>query len=122
MSRAGGLVRRAIARWQRGTAEEQTRFNEAGDTLIEVLLTIIVLGLAVTALLAGFATAITSSANSRDLTNLDASSRAATDAAIAQVQANQASAFGSCPNSWTPSRRPVARSPVNRMEIRWLPG
>ena len=82
---AASLFRKAIERWQRGTAEDRTRSNEAGDTLIEVLLTIIVLGLAVTALLAGFATAITSSANSRDLTNLDASSRAATNAAIAQV-------------------------------------
>ena len=110
MSRASAHVKRVIARWQRGTAEERTRFTEAGDTLIEVLLTIIVLGLAVTALLAGFATAITSSANSRDLTNLDASSRAATDAAIAQVQADQASVFGSCPNSWTPAWQPLGNS------------
>ena len=65
---------------------EGSRFSEAGDTLIEVLLAIVVLGLAATALLTGFATAITASANHRDLATLDSSMRTAVNEAIAQVQ------------------------------------
>ncbi len=63
MRRATAFLRRVVARWQSGSAPSaRDRFSDDGDTLIEVLLSIVVLGIAV-ALLTGFATAITSSAN-----------------------------------------------------------
>ena len=80
---------------------DSARSSEAGDTLVEVLLSLVILGIAAMALVTGFAVAITSSANHRSLTTLDASVRGATDAAIAQVQQNQALAFGTCPNTYT---------------------
>ena len=100
MSRLAAFAKRAADRWKFGRNEESTRFSEKGDTLIEVLLAIVILGIASVALLTGFAVAITSSANHRQLTTLDSSIRAATDAAIAQVQAGEANAFGSCPNTY----------------------
>ena len=100
MSRPTTFIQHAVSRWRRGKETDRSRFSEAGDTLVEVLLSIVILGIAATALLTGFAVAITSSANHRDLTTLDSSVRNATDAAIAQVQQNQAQAFGSCPNSY----------------------
>ncbi len=100
MSRLAAFAKRAADRWKFGRNEDSTRFSEKGDTLIEVLLALVILGIASVALLTGFAVAITSSANHRQLTTLDSSIRAATDAAIAQVQAGEANAFGSCPNNY----------------------
>ena len=51
--------------------------QERGDTLVEVLLAIVILGLAGVALLTAFATSITASAQHRNLATLDASVRAA---------------------------------------------
>ena len=51
-----------------------SRRSESGDTLIEVLLAIVILGIAEQlALLVGFATALTSSRKHRQLATLDAS-------------------------------------------------
>ena len=100
MSRPTAFIRHAVSRWRHGKDTDRGRFSEAGDTLVEVLLSIVILGIAATALLTGFAVAITSSGNHRALTTLDASVRNATDAAIAQVQQNQAKAFGSCPDTY----------------------
>ncbi|HXN63048.1 MAG TPA: type II secretion system protein, partial [Acidimicrobiales bacterium] len=79
--------------------------SERGDTLVEVLLALIILGVAGVALLAGFATAISSSAEHRNLASLDSSERVATNAAIADVQqqAGQSNDPFSCPDNFTPS-------------------
>lgn len=45
--------------------------SEAGDTLVEVLVAMLILGLSATALLGALATGITSSAEHRSLANLD---------------------------------------------------
>ncbi len=107
MTRVTAVLQRAIWRWQHGQRTESTRFTEEGDTLVEVLLALVVLGLAATALLFGFATSISASGQHRNLASLDASVRNATDAAIAQVQRDQATAFGSCPNTYTPTWSPL---------------
>ena len=100
MTTLSTFMRRVVARWQTGSCRDRERGSEAGDTLVEVLLSLVVLGLAAVALITGFAVAITSSANHRDLTNRDNASRNAINAAIAEVQQNQASAFGTCPYTY----------------------
>lgn len=94
-------------RWQRATEEptgpaEKTR-GERGDTLIEVLLAVVVLGIAGVALLTAFATAITASSQHRHLATLDASVRAASDQVISQVQQAENNVFGSCPTTFVPN-------------------
>ena len=87
MRRPVALLKRAITRWQTGNVpSRRDRYSEDGDTLVEVLLALIVLGLAGAALLTAFATSITSSAEHRNLASLDSSTRLASNQAIADVQ------------------------------------
>jgi len=72
------------------------RRSEAGDTLIEVLLAIVVLGLTSVALLAGFATMISSSAEYRSLATIDTVLRSASQQAISQVGQQPGALFASC--------------------------
>ena len=103
-----GLAR-TIERWLRSRHEARRESSERGDTLIEVLLALVVLGLAGLALLAGFATAITSSSEHRHLAALDSSYRVAANTAIADIQqqaqqfANQANDPFVCPNTFNPT-------------------
>ena len=91
--------RRWIDAHERETAEG--RYDERGDTLIEVLLAIVILGIAGVALLTAFATAITASSEHRHLATLDSSVRGASDQVIAQVQQAGNNAFGpsNCTNN-----------------------
>ena len=73
---------------------EKRRSSERGDTLVEVLLAIGILGIAGVALLIGFATSITASSQHRQIATLDASVRAASDQVISQVQQAGNNAFG----------------------------
>jgi len=66
-------------------ARSKPDLDERGDTLIEVLIALVVLGIAAVALLTAFATAITASSAHRHLATLDSSVRAASDQVIAQV-------------------------------------
>ena len=85
----------------RESQTEQSGHDERGDTLIEVLLAIVILGIAGVALLTAFATAITASAAHRNLATLDASARGASDQVISQVQQSANNAFGpsNCTNT-----------------------
>ena len=56
---------------KRSSAPEEARRSEAGDTLIEVLLAIVILGIASVAILLAFATTISGSAEHRTLTTAD---------------------------------------------------
>jgi hypothetical protein len=99
------VIRRMVARWKFGRGDESGRVSEAGDTLVEVLVAILVLGLATTALMLGFMTSISSSANHKNLATLDASVRTATNEAISlvQQQANQTNGAFSCPDTFEPN-------------------
>jgi hypothetical protein len=73
---------------------------------MEVLIALTILGIAGVALLAGFATAITSSGEHRSFASLDSSTRLAANTAIADVQQqaqNAATDPFNCANSFTPS-------------------
>ena len=77
--------RRARCWVERRRAAGDTR-AERGDTLVEVLLAIAVLGIAGVALMTAFATSITASGQHRNLASLDASVRLAANSAIADIQ------------------------------------
>ncbi len=78
---------------------DQSRWTDRGDTLIEVLLALVILGIAGVALLTGFATSITASGTHKNLATLDTSVRAASNQVIAQVQQSKNNVFG--PNTCT---------------------
>ncbi len=73
----------------------RTRFSEAGDTLIEVLLTLVVLGLASVALIIAFSTSISASAEHRRLATADIVLGSVSQEAIAGI-GSQLSLFTSC--------------------------
>jgi type II secretory pathway pseudopilin PulG len=77
-----------------GTPADRRR-SEAGDTLVEVLLAIVVLGLTSVALLTAFGTMISSSAEYRGLATMDTVLRSASEQAISQV-GQQSALFASC--------------------------
>ena len=100
------FIAHVVARWRGRVLDEgHATSSERGDTLIEILIAMTVLGIAAVALLAGFATAITSSSEHRSLASLDSSTRLAANQAIADVQ-QQAQTNASpfvCSNNFTPS-------------------
>jgi len=72
--------------------------SEAGDTLIEVLVSVAILSIAFVALLSAFATSISLSGQHRQVVTLDAALRTASNEAVAQVQASKNNLFGQCPD------------------------
>ncbi len=84
-------MRRASRSVVQGTArttvpERSRRRSEAGDTLVEVLLALIVLGMASIALLIAFSTSIAASAEHRKLATYDTVLATASQEAIAAIQ------------------------------------
>ena len=86
----------------RTSAPERARRSEAGDTLIEVLLAIVILGLSSVAILLAFATSISGSAAHRSLTTADTVLRTAAEESIAQIQQQSSTQWGLCPTSPAP--------------------
>ena len=70
--------------------------DERGDTLVELLMTLVVLGLAGVALVAAFSTSILASGEHRQLANVDAVMRSAAESATAQLQQQPAPLYKSC--------------------------
>jgi large repetitive protein len=75
--------------------ERRTRRLEAGDTLIEVLIALVVLAIASVALIVAFQTSISASSRHRSLANDDTVLTTATQEAITQLQ-NDSSIWQSC--------------------------
>ena len=100
MRRPAAVIRRAVVRWQTGNSPStRGRFSEDGDTLVEVLLAIVVLGVAGLALLTAFATSITASSEHRNIASLDSSTRLAANVAIADVQQQSVANANSATNN-----------------------
>ena len=93
MKRAGYLP--AAVPDSRDSCEERRR-AEAGDTLIEVLVAVIVVGLCGVALLLAFSTSITSTSTYRTLAALDTVLRSASETAVSQIQQQAPPQFSSC--------------------------
>ena len=91
-----GTSRNSVEGPARASTPADPRRSEAGDTLVEVLLAIVVLGLTSVALLAGFATMISSSAEYRSLATIDTVLRSASQQAISQVGQQPGALFASC--------------------------
>jgi type II secretory pathway pseudopilin PulG len=102
-------MRRLIEKVKTSMRAERPPRSESGDTLIEVLLAIVILGLASVALLLAFGTSISASAEHRSLTTFDTVLRTASEEAISQIQNQQPnSVFGTCPAlNGTPALDPV---------------
>ena len=92
---AATLVR--IRRFFSAVSERRIRRLEAGDTLIEVLLALVVLAIASVALIVAFQTSISASSRHRSLASDDAILTTATQEAIYTLQ-NDASIWKSCAN------------------------
>ena len=93
---------------KRPRVPERPRRSEAGDTLVEVLLAIVILGMASVAILLAFATSISGSAEHRTLTTMDTVLRTAAEESISQIQQQSSAQWGQCPTSpspysWVPS-------------------
>jgi Tfp pilus assembly protein PilV len=70
--------------------------SEAGDTLIEVLMAIVILGLASVAVMLAFATSISGSSVHRNLATMDTVLRTAAEETIMLTQQQPNSAWGTC--------------------------
>ncbi len=84
---------RWISRTRENDPSAEKRSSEAGDTLIEVLLAITILGIAGVALLTGFITSISASAQHRNLATQNTSIRVATDQVTSFLEQNSAALF-----------------------------
>ena len=73
-----------------------SRHSEAGDTLVEVLIALVVLGLASVAMMMAFATTISATAEQRNLATFDTVLRSASEEVITQIQQQPAALFESC--------------------------
>ena len=72
--------------------------SEAGETLIEVLLALIILGLASVALLTAFGTDISASAEHRSLANFDTALASSIATTTTLIQEQYADVFAACPS------------------------
>lgn len=75
---------------------ERERYGENGDTLIEILMTLIVLSIAVVAIIIAFATGISASADHKNLAANDVLLRQAAEAAFYQIQQQPTPLYTSC--------------------------
>lgn len=92
MNRRSCTRERFLRSFFRGRAQR----SEAGDTLIEILLTLIVLSLASVAVITAFTTTIGASGEHRSLATFNTVLRSATETAISQIQGNGAVTFNPC--------------------------
>ncbi len=95
-----GQIRRLMRNERAGSEDVGTRVcarkSESGDTMVEVLLAILILGLTSVALLLAFGTAITGSAEHRTQTTADTVLRTATEEATTQIQQAATTLSGFC--------------------------
>ncbi len=73
--------------------DEDRRRSEAGDTLVEILIALAIMGIAATAILLAFTTAISGSGDHRSEVTLDSMLRAASEEATGLIQHQS---FSSC--------------------------
>ena len=89
-------VRGALRALDRVRRSQRARRDDAGDTLIEVLVALVVVGLCGLALLLTFTTSITASVEHRNLATLDTVLRSASESATLQIQQQSNALFTSC--------------------------
>lgn len=70
--------------------------SNSGDTLLEVLITLVVISLCVVAFLSAFTTTISASAEHRTLVSMDALLRSVSENAVSQIQQQPSPLYVSC--------------------------
>jgi Tfp pilus assembly protein PilV len=93
-SRLGRMARQIETRRRAGHTEP-----EAGDTLVEILIALVVIGITVTAILGAFATTISATAEQRNLASADAFMRSFVDTATYEISLSTTPAFVACASS-----------------------
>ena len=88
------------ARGSKGTNHVNPR-SEAGDTLVELLIAMVVLAIASVAILVAFATSISGSSEHRALASLDTALRSAYQDATSQIQYAANAHYVSCATAST---------------------
>lgn len=83
------------------TGGQSRRRSESGDTLIEILIALAVIGIAATAILLAFATSISGSGNHRNTVTLDTMLRTASAEVTAAIQQQPNATFSSCSGAYT---------------------
>lgn len=78
------------------TGQDSDEHSEAGDTLLEVLATLVIASLCVVAFLTAFSTSISASAEHRTIVSLDAVVRAVSERATSQIQQQANPMFVPC--------------------------
>ena len=91
------------ARSSRGRFTSNRLSLERGDSLVEVLITLIVVSLCGLALLTAFTATISGSAQHRSLASNDVVLRAATEAAFSQIQQQSSPTYLPCATSYLPT-------------------
>ena len=101
VGRKGAGQRPVVAETTRTTTPKSAprRRDEAGDTLVEVLLAIIVLGMASVALLIAFGTTISASAEHRNLVTYNTVLATATQETISAIESQQSYFSAACPST-----------------------
>ena len=89
---------RATSRWPKSDDSSSTspRRGERGDTLLEVLITVLVVSITSVALLLGFSTSISGSAAHRSLVSNDVALRAVSQGVYAQVEKQSSPLYNAC--------------------------
>ena len=83
------------------TNVKDRRRSEAGDTLIEILIALAVIGIAATAILLAFATTISGSGQHRNLVTMDTMLRSASAEVTAAIQQQSSTVFAACSGAYT---------------------
>ena len=82
------------------------RRSEAGDTLVEILIALAVIGIASTAILLAFATSISGSGAHRNVTTMDTMLRTAAAEVTADIQQQGSAVFANCSGAYTVNNTP----------------
>ena len=85
----------------RSASSRRADSNESGDTLLEILLAMVVLGIASVAMLLAFGTTISASGEYKGIAQVDTVLRQIAEQATTQVQQEPTSYWSTCPNSPT---------------------
>ena len=80
-------------------AEGRTRGDDSGDTLIEVLMSLVIMSITVVALLGAFSTALSASAVHRNLAVTDTVLRSVSESVYSAFQQTNPAIFASCPTA-----------------------
>jgi type II secretory pathway pseudopilin PulG len=105
----GRLVSLRKNRWR---GNEDTR-REAGDTLVEVLVSLVVIGISATALLGAFATTLSATSDQRSLVGADAFLRSFVETATYDISLSSSPAFVACASSVPAAYSQIASSASN---------